>query len=88
MAIVQNNILSQISLSKTFNLLFLKSSLLKKNSTIVYNMKGCLKAFYFYILNILNIFTDDYHFSNITKLKKNTALITTDQLYNTVRILC
>jgi hypothetical protein len=68
--ILKKNILSQIPC-------FLKNNSTKIIQTsIAYYMKRCLRLLYFHILNRycqlwLNIFMDDCHLSNVTKLKKN-----------------
>jgi hypothetical protein len=51
-----------------------KKNKIAKNRHNCYNIKGCLRLFYFNIFEYcqiwLNVLMDDRHLSNITKLKK------------------
>jgi len=72
----EKNILQKIY-SVTNSLLTRKDSIKKNSPKIAYNMKGCLKLFYFHILNIAQIWLNtvvinDCHLSNMTKLERKT----------------
>jgi hypothetical protein len=58
---------------------------LAKFATIAYNMKWCLRFFYFNLLNIakywLNIGMDDCHLRNSIKLKRKTLNLTCGQIW-------